>query len=191
MFGGKGGARVPIDQALLNNLTTAAGEFLSRSLPRHFDGVRVAERDGHCEVALGNPHRPDHPMRISTAGGEVTVEFGECHTHFDSAHAAWGEAELVGEMIVKVVTLAGGAEASYSAWAGGRCFGGGWLPAGSDGGKEFGYFPEADRLKVVAWEPWNDREVHRREPVGPPAGGIEPAEPPAAPDAGRVQLARE
>jgi hypothetical protein len=28
------------------------------------------------KVTLDNPRGPDHPIRVSTAGGEVTVEFG-------------------------------------------------------------------------------------------------------------------
>jgi hypothetical protein len=159
-----------IDQSLLNELTTNAAEFLANSLPRHLNGMTLDERDGSCEIVLENPYQPDAPIRISTAGGEVTLEFGLCHSHFSSSDGSWSEADLVGEMVVKVAALVGGFEASYAAWAGDRCLGGGWLPKGATGREPFDHFPEADRIKVVAWEPWNNRDIRRSEPGGSPDG---------------------
>lgn len=152
-----------IDQSRLNEVTITAAEFLMRSLPRQLNGMRRQERDGYCELVLENPFNPDEPMKISTANGEVTLEFGQAHSHYSDNDGSWNESEIVGEMIIKVVKLASGVEASYSAWAGDACLGGGWLRPGSDGRVEFEYFPSADRLKIVAWEPWNDQTLERSE----------------------------
>lgn len=161
---------MPVDQELLNRLTTEAAEFLARSLPRHVAGIKLEDRDGHCEIELDCPYQDNQPIRISTAGGEVTLEFGHCHTHFDRSDGSQPEVNMVGEMVVKVAVLVGGYEASYSAWAGERCLGGGWLPTKADGGEQLGHFPLADRLVVVAWEPWDDREIHRTQPGGAESG---------------------
>lgn len=154
-----------ISQDHLNERAIEATGFLAKVLPRHLVGMRLDERDGHCEIRLGNPFDSDRSICISTERCELTVSFGECHTHYDNCSGAEDEASIVGEMVVKVVLIASGREASFSAWAGNRCLGGGWLPAGADGHKELAYFPEADRLQVVAWEPWSDREILRSEPT--------------------------
>jgi hypothetical protein len=159
-----------IDQSRLNELTTRAAEFLTAALPRHVNGMTMEERDGSCEIALENPYNPEAPIRISTAGGEVTLEFGLCHSHFDNRDGCCSEADLVGEMVIKVAALVGGFETSYAAWGGDRCLGGGWLPKGATGREPFDHFPEADRITVEAWEPWNDRAIRRSEPGGSPDG---------------------
>jgi hypothetical protein len=71
------------------------------------------------------------------------------------------EAGLVVELVAKVVLITGGSEVSYSAWAGDDCLGGGWLRTEADREEGFRHFPHADRIKIVGWAPWNDRELCR------------------------------
>src|SRR5262249_33701107 len=158
---------VTIDPAVLDERVAEAVSFLARVLPRHIAGLRQQPQGGHREFRLQNPHHPDRPLGISTEGGEVTLWFGECHDHFaslatpSSGDGVASEADLVSEMVVKVVLLVSGAERSYSAWAGDGCLGGGWLQAGAEAREAFAHFPPADRLQVVGWCPSDDAEVRR------------------------------
>ena len=153
-----------IDQAVLDERVTEAVSFLARVLPRYIAGLRHERRGGHGEFHLENPYEPGRSLGISTQGGEVTLWFGECHTHF--FEGVFSEADLVGEMVVQVVRLVIGDERSYSAWAGDACLGGGWLRAGAEAREAFAHFPQADRLKVVGWSPSDDAEIRRGGPGG-------------------------
>ncbi|MDB5351783.1 MAG: hypothetical protein JWN86_3030 [Planctomycetota bacterium] len=159
-----------IEQSQLNERAIEAAGFLAKAMPRRLAGMRVGEQGGHCEIELDNPFESDRPVLISTAGGEVTVSFGECHTHYDDLRGMEDEATLVEQMVVKAILLTSGAEVSYSAWSGDRCLGCGWLREGVDRRDGFGHFPEADRLKFVGWEPWGDAELCRNRSDSP-AGG--------------------
>jgi hypothetical protein len=147
-----------VDPSVLDERVAEAVSFLARALPRHIAALRHERRDDHCEFQVENPHDAGRPLGISTQDGEITLWFGECHDHYSDFGGA-SEAELVGEMVVKVVLLVSGAERSYSAWAGDSCLGGGWLPAGAETREPFAHFPRADRLKVVGWAPWDDAQV--------------------------------
>jgi hypothetical protein len=164
---------VSIDQAVLDEQVAEAVSFLARVLPRHIAGLRHEHKDGHREFGLGNPYDPDRSLGISTQDGEITLWFGECHNHYADWTGA-SEAELVGEMVVKVVLLLTGAERSYSAWAGDDCLGGGWLRGGAEPREAFAHFPRVDRLKVVSWAPWEDADIRRDGPgSGPESPGPE------------------
>lgn len=152
---------MPIDQTLLNEQAAEAAKALVDALAQGIAGITLAERDGYCEIELVNPFKANEPIRISTENAELTFEFGQCHTHFYDYDGLQSEADLVEQMVGKVERIVGGEEASYSAWAGEGCFGGGWLPVNGDGREQSNYFPRADRLQVVAWEPGNDREICR------------------------------
>src|SRR5262249_52951812 len=141
---------VTINPAVLDERVAEAVTFLARVLPRHIAGLRQERPGDHWEFHLENPYEPGRPMGGSTPGGEVTLWFGECHTHFSDLGGS-GEVDLVGEMVVKVVLLVSGAERSYSAWAGDACLGGGWLRTEADAREAVAHLPQADRLKVVAW----------------------------------------
>lgn len=154
---------MPIDQNLLYKLTRETVDFLARVLPPRVAGISVGEQDGYRNIEIRNPFNFDHPITISAAERELTVEFGECHVHFYDHDGSLTEDMIVGEMVIKVVALVGGYEVSYSAWEGNRCLGGGWFPTKEDGQDALGFFPQADRLIVVGWEPWNNREIHRSE----------------------------
>lgn len=148
---------MPVDSKLLTDRVAAVIDTLTRYLPRYVAGVRrVPDRPGTFEVV--NPFDPDRPMRIGTARGEATLAFGGCQDRF-AADADSTETDLAGEVLVKVVLLATGAEASYSAWDGDACLGNGWLRTGADPRDELGLFPRADRLVVLGWFPGDDAEV--------------------------------
>jgi hypothetical protein len=157
-----------IDQDRLNERVIAAVDVLGRYLNDCFADIRTHERGRHCEIALVNPHDPNRPIEVSTADGEITVSFGECHEHFNGLMDGTDEAGLVVEMVAKVVLLAGGSEVSYSAWSGDNCLGGGWLRAGTGGEEVYRYFPQADRIKIVGWAPRNDAELRHSEPSPSP-----------------------
>ena len=150
---------MPIDQATLNSQVAEAASFLARVLARQIDGSRAEEQDGYVTIRLDNLYEPDRPITIDTRNAEITVAFGECHTHFSESDAP--EAWLVGGMVEKVVGIVGGQSHSFSAHAGDLCLGFGWLGAGEAAGRLIEWFPEATHFKVVAWAPWDDLEVRR------------------------------
>lgn len=152
---------MPFDQAKLNDRVVEACRFLAAAMPRHFAGMHVADRDGFVEIELLNPYRSDRPLQVSTDRGELTVAFAGCHSHYDDGQGTSDEAGAVGEMIARAVLVATGAEVVHAVWSGGRGLAGGWLAAAADPAKRFDAFPAADRVQIIAWEPWADAEVRR------------------------------
>lgn len=151
---------MPIEQSALDDQVAESASFLARVLGRRIDVCRIEGQDGFLTIHLENPYQPDRPIIIDTRNAEITLRFGECHSHFfesDGSSAAW----LVGEMVEAVVGIVGGGTRSYSAHAGDLCLGGGWLRAGEDSGDMIESFSEATRFKVAAWAPWDDLEVTR------------------------------
>ena len=143
---------MPVDPILLTDRVAAALGTLTRFLPRYVAGVSPSPtRPGEFEVL--NPFDPDRCLRVSTAGGKATLAFGGCHAHFADADAS--ETDLAGEVLVKLVLLVSGAEASYTAWDGDHCLGGAWLRAGADRvagrGEKAGQVAAFERL-----QPWTE-----------------------------------
>jgi hypothetical protein len=151
---------MPIDQATLNAQAAEAAAFLARVLARHIGGSRTEEADGYITILLDNLYQSDRPITIDTRNAEITVEFGECHSHFTESDGEI-ETRLVGGMVEQVVGIVSGQVHSYSAHAGELCLGGGWLRAGEATGRMIEWFPDATHFKVVAWAPWDDLQVTR------------------------------
>lgn len=153
---------MPIDQATLNAQTAEAAGFLARILAHRVAEGRTEEEDGHVTIFLDNLYlyRSDRPLSIDTRNAEITVEFGQSHSHFSEARAMT-EGSLVGEMVERVVGIVSGQMHSFSAHAGDLCLGFGWLRVGESAGRMIEGFPDATHFKVVAWAPWDDLEVRR------------------------------
>ena len=149
-----------IDQATLNVQVAEAAAFLARVLARHFNGHQTEEENGYVTIRLDNLYQSDRPITIDTRNAEITVTFGECHSHFSDSNGLT-EVWLVGKMVEKVVGIVSGQVHSFSARAGDLCLGFGWLRAGEAAGRMIEWFPEATHFKVVAWAPWDDIDVTR------------------------------
>ncbi len=150
-----------VDQSQLNERVAEAVGFLGRVLTRQVEGVEEVEREGYREFRITSAIGARVPLVVDTENGEITVDFG-CHDHI-SAHEDSNEADMVGEMVVKVMGLISGGELAYSAWRDDTCLGGGWLRAGEDPRGKFNleYFHNANRIVVTGWAGWDDVEIRR------------------------------
>jgi hypothetical protein len=153
-----------IDQHRLNEQVVLAASFLAQSLPHHLTAMRLKQHGDYYDIVLEHPHELSRPIEITTKGREITLSFGECHSHLDSVICETNEAGMVEEMVIAVVLLVSGAQVSYSAWEGDHCLGGGWFRRGTDGREGLDHFPQADRLRVVGWESGADAELRRHVP---------------------------
>ena len=128
-------------------------------LPSYIAGISYKPSETGAAITLANPSQPDHPLTIFTDNKEITVMFGETHSHISDYDNDKREEDLVEDAILATVRLVTGIDETYSAWKEDRCLGGGMIYPNTKDEDIGRMFRKADRIKVTGWGVNQNREI--------------------------------
>ncbi len=138
-------------QEKLNCSVIECVESLTKLLPNFITSFSVNDERDYIEVEINNPFDPNLPIRLITAGEEITFTFGETHFHIAEYTENIRIENLVEELAVHIVGIVSNTDKTYSAWKNATSLGGGLLTAKVNLENMQKDFPKANKFKVIAW----------------------------------------
>jgi hypothetical protein len=150
-----------ITQEKLNQRAIEAFTQLAAMLPSYIAGISHKQSKSGVSIALQNPSQHDHPLTIFTDNEEITIMFGETHSHISDYGNDKREEDLIEDAVIAIVRLVTGIDETYSAWTDDRCLGGGMIYPNAKDEDIGSMFRKATRIRVTGWGVNQNREISR------------------------------